>query len=133
MRGEFLVNGHEPHLQPNVGLDHTVVQVARNAPSLRFGSLRGQPVDQTDVIDSRHRMFEHLQEKIDIRSLKSIPPGGCEVEPSDGLTPIAYRHSDIRLRSQDVADLLYGLWQALAGHSIVGLHPHNCTKPSPGP
>ena len=106
VRGEVLLNGHEPHLQPNVGLDHAIVQVACNAPPLRFSSVRGQPVYQTNVVDGRHRLFEHLQEKIDIRSLKGIPPGSRQVEPSDGLTPIAYRHGDIRLGSQDVTDFL---------------------------
>src|SRR5262245_55084882 len=105
----------------------------RNAPPLRFRSVRGQPVDQTDVIDGWHRMLEHLQEKIDVRALKRIPPGGSEIEPSDRLTRIAHRHGDTRLGSQEVADLLAGLCHTLPGHDIVGLYTHDCTKPSPGP
>src|SRR5437763_16242543 len=106
VRSEFLLNGREPHLQPDVGLDHAIVQVARNTSPLRFRSVRGQPVYQTDVVDGRHCLFEHLQEEIDIRSLKSIPPGGRKIEPSDSLTPVAYWYDDIRFGSQNFTDLL---------------------------
>src|SRR5215510_3652580 len=97
LRSEFLLHGHESHLQPNVGLDDTIVQVASNTPSFLFSRVRGETVDEPDIVDSRHRLLEHLEEKIHIRGLKGIPVSGCQIESADRRTTVTRWHRDIGL------------------------------------
>src|SRR4029450_8279080 len=133
LRSEFLLHGHESHLQPNVGLDHTIVQVASNTPSFLVCCVRGETVYQPDIVDSRHGMLEHLEEKIDIRRLKGIPVCGSQIEPSDRCTAVTHWHRDIGRSGQEFTHILQGLWQTFPGHDIVSLHTLESAKPSPEP
>src|SRR5207244_74161 len=123
----------ESHLQANVGLDHTIVQVASNTPSFLFCRVRGETVYQPDIVDRRHRMFEHLEEKIHIRRLKGIPVSGSQIEPSDCFTWVTHWHRDGCLSGQEFTYILQGLWQTFASHDIVSLHTFDSARPSPAP
>src|SRR5215475_6872821 len=133
LRSKFLLHGHESQLQPNVGLDHTIVQVASNTLPFLFSRIRGETVDQPDIVDSRHRMLEHLEEKIHIRRLKGIPVSSSQIEPSDRCTTVKHWHRDIGLSGQEFTHILSWLWQTFPGHDIIGLHTFNSAKPSPEP
>src|SRR5262245_52185527 len=133
LRSEFLLYGHESHLQPNVGLDHTIVQVASNTPSFLFSRVRGETVDQPDIVDSWHRMLDHLEEKIHIRRLKGIPASSSQIEPPDRCTTVKHWHRNIGLSGQEFTHILPRLWQTVPGHNIIGLHTFDSAKPSPEP
>src|SRR5437867_11443793 len=57
----------QPDADPDIGLDYAVMKVAGNLFAIFGRRLQDQPIHQARIVDDRHDLFDHLQDKVHVR------------------------------------------------------------------